>query len=72
MFLERLECTECESTADAGHLATVCPACGMPLVARYDLERAGAALSRDELTTRPGGLWRLREVLPAVESGAGA
>jgi len=78
MHLTWLECTECPSRVAAGALATTCPECGMPLRARYDLERVRESLARDALAARPGGLWRWRELLPlsdparAVSLGEGS
>ena len=37
---------------------------GAPLLARYDLDRAGRALDRAALGTRPPTMWRYREVMP--------
>src|SRR5262249_17993514 len=41
-------------------------ACGAPLLARYDLERA-RGWSRDSLTGREPNMWRYREVLPLFD-----
>ncbi|MDA2914785.1 threonine synthase, partial [Acidobacteriia bacterium AH_259_A11_L15] len=38
--------------------------CGGPLLARYDLGRAGRTLTRESLTARRRDLWRCHEVLP--------
>src|SRR5260370_1127360 len=38
--------------------------CGKPLLARYDLRRAAATLTLENLKTRPRTLWRYAEVLP--------
>ena len=37
---------------------------GVPLLARYDIERAGRTLTRESLTRRPATLWRYHEMLP--------
>jgi threonine synthase len=58
-----LECSACGKKYDANveqHLCT----CGKPLLARYDLRRAAATLTLQNLKTRPGTLWRYAEVLP--------
>jgi threonine synthase len=58
-----LECSACGKKYDAvveQHLCT----CGKPLLARYDLRRAGATLTLENLKSRPGTLWRYAEVLP--------
>src|SRR5712692_8005516 len=58
-----LECSACGKKYDASveqHLCT----CGKPLLARYDLRRAAATLTIENLKTRPRTLWRYAEVLP--------
>src|SRR6266852_3478277 len=58
-----LECSACGKKYDASieqHLCT----CGKPLLARYDLRRAAATLTFENLKTRPRTLWRYAEVLP--------
>jgi threonine synthase len=44
--------------------ASTDPADGRPLLARYDLTRAGQTLTRESVAGRRGGLWRWRELLP--------
>jgi threonine synthase len=58
-----LECSACGKKYDASveqHLCT----CGKPLLARYDLRRAAATLTLENLAARPRTLWRYAEVLP--------
>ncbi len=58
-----LQCSACGKKYDASleqHLCT----CGKPLLARYDLRRAAATLTLENLKTRPRTLWRYAEVLP--------
>ncbi len=68
-----LECSACGKKYDASveqHLCT----CGRPLLARYDLRRAAATLTLENLKTRTRTLWRYAEVLPndpAVSLGEG-
>jgi threonine synthase len=62
-FLTHLECAMCAGEYDCDELHNLCPRCGKPLLARYDLESA-AAFSRDVLHSRECTLWRYREVLP--------
>ncbi|MBN1641309.1 MAG: threonine synthase [Anaerolineae bacterium] len=57
----------CGQEQAADRLANLCPACGKPLLARYDLAAAGAALPRDALAAREPGMWRYRELLPVRE-----
>ncbi len=62
--LTDLACTNCGETYSADTLQTVCPTCGKVLDARYDLARAAATMTREELAKRPFTLWRYHEVLP--------
>jgi threonine synthase len=62
--LTHLECGLCGRQYDADRLWNLCPACGKPLLARYDLAAARQALDRDELARREPTLWRYRELLP--------
>ena len=41
----------------------LCPACGMPLLARYDLAAAARSWDRASLAGRPRTMWRFQEVL---------
>jgi len=41
--------------------------CGRPLLVRYDLKRAAATLTLENLSKRVRTLWRYREVLPPGE-----
>ncbi|HZY40978.1 MAG TPA: threonine synthase [Anaerolineae bacterium] len=63
-YLSHLECSECRQTFDAHVLHNLCPACGAPLWARYDLDRARRELDRDHFAARPGSLWAWYELLP--------
>jgi threonine synthase len=63
-YLSHLECPECGRTYPADELATICAPCGSPLLARYDLDRARAELDRDAFRSRPGDMWRWRELMP--------
>jgi len=63
--LTHLEGSASGATYDADRLIGLDPADGRPLLARYDLERAAATLTRDALAARrAGGLWRWAELLP--------
>ena len=68
-----LECSACGKKYDPSieqHLCT----CGKPLLARYDLRRAAATLTLENLKSHPRTLWRYAEVLPndpAVSLGEG-
>jgi threonine synthase len=71
--LVALECSACNKKYDASveqHLCT----CGKPLLARYDLRRAGATLTLENLKSRTRTLWRYAEVLtndPPISLGEG-
>jgi threonine synthase len=58
-----LECSACGKKYDASTEQHLCT-CGKPLLARYDLRRAAATLTLQNLKTRPRTLWRYAEVLP--------
>src|SRR5918994_6564714 len=63
--LTHLEGSSSGETYDAERLIGLAPADGRPLLARYDLARAAATLTRDALAARrAGGLWRWAELLP--------
>lgn len=65
MFFSHLECsTPCGAGPfDARARHHLCPGCGMPLFARYDLARA-RTWSRGSLDGRAPNMWRYREMLP--------
>ena len=67
--LSHLECPRCGSLQDADSTAHLC-SCGSPLLARYDLEKAAATMSRSAVSERPPSLWRYREVLPVRDDDA--
>ncbi len=67
-YLSHLECPECARDCAADELRTVCPECGSPLLARYDLPLARARLDRDALVARPNTMWRWRELLPVRDA----
>src|SRR5437016_2489799 len=58
-----LECSACGKKYDASTEQHLCT-CGKPLLARYDLRRAAATLTLENLKARPRTLWRYAEVLP--------
>ena len=62
--LVALDCPACGGSFDLSEPRTVCPACGQPLVARYDLARVGAEVPRDALAREGTDLWRYRAMLP--------
>mgnify|MGYP001580333016 FL=1 len=58
--LSHLECSECRQTYEVA-LRNLCPKCGKPLLARYDLDR----VRREDLLER-SDLWRYLPLLPAA------
>lgn len=66
--LTHLECGYCHKHYEPHQLINLCPVCGKPLLARYDLERARATLTKQSLRTREPSLWRYAEVLPVQDT----
>src|SRR5579863_5043674 len=64
--LLELYCSECGKQYDSSVEQHLCN-CGKPLLVRYDLKRAAATLTLDNISKRPRTLWRYREVLPPGE-----
>jgi threonine synthase len=60
--LDHLECPRCGSTHDAFVRQGLCPACGAPLLARYDL--GAVTTTREQVSRRAPDLWRYHELLP--------
>lgn len=67
-FLSHLECAFCSRQLDADRLWNLCPDCGKPLLARYDLTAVAQALSPADLSHREPTVWRYRELLPVRDS----
>jgi threonine synthase len=66
-FVTHIECTVCGYRHEPRRLLTVCAKCGQMLAVRYDLSRVATAVSKDQLRTRPPGMYRFRELLPLEE-----
>ena len=62
-FVTHLECSFTGEHYTADELHNLSRA-GRPLLVRYDLAAAGAALIREAVEARPTDLWRWRELLP--------
>ena len=62
-FVTHLECSLTGERYEADRLHGL-SAAGRPLLVRYDLAAAGAALTRAELEARQTDMWRWRELLP--------
>ncbi|KXK19870.1 MAG: putative threonine synthase [Chloroflexi bacterium OLB15] len=63
-YLSHLECGWCGKTYDFREILNLCPACGKPLLPRYDLDAAKANFTPERLKNRPKSLWRYGEMLP--------
>jgi threonine synthase len=66
-FLTHLECSWCGAIYDHHQLLNLCPACGKPLLPRYDMEKARTHFTRERLAGRVPGLWRYTEMLPVQD-----
>jgi threonine synthase len=62
-YLSQIECPTCRATYDPDAVVNLC-SCGSPLLARYDLERLKAEMSREDISQRGPDLWRYHELLP--------
>jgi threonine synthase len=65
--LTHLECGYCAATYAPDQLLNLCPACGKPLLARYDLRKAATTLTAEALLGRAPNMWRYAEVLPVQD-----
>ncbi|MGQ4512353.1 threonine synthase [Streptomyces sp. DW26H14] len=61
--LSHLDCSKTGRRYDADQVQGVSDA-GVPLLARYDLERVAATVTPADIAARPATLWRYHEVLP--------
>ena len=62
-FVTHLECSYTGESYEAGRVHGLSRE-GKPLLVRYDLEALGAAIDRNSLSAREGGLWKYLELLP--------
>jgi threonine synthase len=67
-YISHLECGWCGETYDHHQPINLCPACGKPLLVRYDLDAARAGFRCEDLQARPATLWRYAEMLPVQNS----
>ena len=61
---EGFECLACGGFFARDRIEPVCPSCGRPLVARYDLAHVRSSVRRDDLDRFGHDLWRFTPVLP--------
>jgi threonine synthase len=66
MFMTHLECSLSGERYQSDCLQNLSKA-GKPLLARYDLNAVAERLSREEIASRPAGMWKWRELLPLPE-----
>jgi threonine synthase len=66
-YLSHLECGLCGQRLEADRLWNLCPKCQKPLLARYDLAAARAAVDKSTIALREASLWRYRELLPVKD-----
>ena len=59
-----LECTGCKKTFPKEQLLNLCTACGLPIFALYDLDKARSIIKKDQLPHRKSTMWRYREIMP--------
>lgn len=67
--VDHLECSATGEHHDADALHGLSNA-GKPLLVRYDLERAAAAVAAGAWEDRPRDLWRWQEILPIRDAGS--
>lgn len=66
-FFSHLECGLCGKTFEKNKVWNLCPDCGKPLLARYDIESAAKIFKPEILKERENTLWRYREMLPVLD-----
>lgn len=69
-YYTHLSCSSCGSTHPADRPQGVCSGCGAALLAEYDLDSARTSLRPSLFASRPGTLWRYRELLPVFDDDA--
>jgi threonine synthase len=67
-FVTHLECAYTGERHNADEVHNLSRA-GKPLLVRYDLAGVRKALDKETLASRPGDLWRYRELLPVRRAG---
>ena len=65
-YVTHLECSATGEHYPAGVLMGLSDQ-AKPLLVRYDLTAVKAGVDRDSLASRPGGMWRYRELLPVAD-----
>ncbi|HEY3423908.1 MAG TPA: pyridoxal-phosphate dependent enzyme, partial [Negativicutes bacterium] len=70
MYATHLECPKCHIHQNYDQFAQLCPACGSPLLVRYDLSKIREAVKKEDIAKRRENLWRYRELLPLADPEA--
>ena len=65
-FLTHLTCSQTGETLPPGQLHNLSPA-GAPLLVHYDLQKARATLTRDQIAKGPATMWRYAPLLPVSD-----
>ncbi len=66
-FFSHIRCSSCEREYGRDELLNLC-ACGSPLLACYDLEKAAEHFPRSAIESRENSLWRYAPMLPVLDS----
>lgn len=64
MYVDHLECPKCKTQYTHTKFIQTCPACGAPLLVKYDLARIKKEVKKTDFAGRSYNLWRYRELLP--------
>ena len=63
-YLTDLVCSECGKLFNPDQQQTFCAECNAPLLADYNLPLLKGSMDRDQISSRPKGMWRWHELLP--------
>ncbi|MGB2868321.1 MAG: threonine synthase [Bacteroidota bacterium] len=63
-YITHLECSVCGDRHSPHEKQSVCRSCGKALLARYDLQAAKKAVSKEMLKNQESSLWKYRPFLP--------
>ncbi len=67
-YIHHLTCPVCSYTYYPNQIQTYCRQCKAPLLADYDLLLVQRDVDRDQISVRPKGMWRWRELLPVTDA----
>lgn len=66
-YLSSLQCSACSRHETPSRLQNLCPHCGAPLLARYDLSTMARETTRPESRRGEPTLWRYFDILPVAD-----